>query len=50
MEHEVDVFVFNWNRFEMRLHLKMIPIKDKYKNRYGPDYGRPDKENKLLDL
>ena len=28
-------------------HLKMIPIKDNYKKiRYGPDYGRPDKENK----
>ena len=27
-------------------HLKMIPIKDNYKTRYGPDYRRPDKENK----
>ena len=25
-------------------HLKMIPIKDKYKIRYGPDSGRPDKD------
>ena len=23
-----------------------FPIKDNYKIQYGPDYGRPDKENK----
>ena len=28
----------------------MIPIKDNYKIQYGLDYGRPDKENKQLDL
>ena len=26
----------------------MIPIKDNYKFATDPDYGRPDKENKLL--
>ena len=29
-----------------KLHLKMIPIKRQLQIRYGPDYGRPDKENK----
>ena len=28
----------------------MIPIKDNYKIRYGPDYGRPDKENKKFRI
>ena len=28
----------------------MVPIKRQLQIRYRPDYGRPDKKNKLLDL
>ena len=27
----------------------MIPIKDNYKIRYGPDYGRPDSSNSFKE-